>query len=244
MLIDLLSMDNYVSYNIKVASLLGLHQAIYLSELMNINEKAVRKSKTNNNFFTVDRKYITQRTTLSREEQLSIDKFFLDIGLLKVDESCNNTMTLDIAVLTTLLSGDNESIVSDLKQMQKSTKKLNSNSKLTKEQQQCELMKTYIETTNPELYAAYCDWIDSVYAKIHWMSKKAVQLGQKLVDETSNRDLDIALKIVEIASVNGWKDMTWAVKTYKENYEPTYRIKSVKQEEVQRSETSLSEEVF
>ena len=59
MLLDLLSLDNYVSYNIKVAEILGLHAAIYLSELMNINDKAIRKSKTKDNFFTVDRKYIT-----------------------------------------------------------------------------------------------------------------------------------------------------------------------------------------
>ena len=32
MLLDLLSLDNYVNYNIKVAELLGLHTAIYLSK--------------------------------------------------------------------------------------------------------------------------------------------------------------------------------------------------------------------
>lgn len=238
MLLDLLSMDNYVSYNIKVAEILGLHSAIYLSELMNINDKAIRKSKTKDNFFTVDRKYITKRTTLSVEEQIKIDKQFFEIGLLKVDESCKNTMTLDMAVLTTMLSGD-EKAISDLKKLVKSVSKPKTQTKM---QEQCELMKTYIRTTNTELYEAYCDWIDSVYAKLGWMSKKAVVFGEDLIDETSNHDLDVALKILDIATVNGYKDMTWAVKMYNDNYKPSYRVgaNSIPQP---RSE-ALSEEVF
>ena len=45
MLLDLLSSSNQLSFNIKVAQLVGLHSAVYLSELMAINEKAIRKNK-------------------------------------------------------------------------------------------------------------------------------------------------------------------------------------------------------
>ena len=63
MLIELLSSSNYVNFNIKVAQILGLKSAIYLSQLMDINEKAIRKNKIEDNFFTIDRKYIESRTT-------------------------------------------------------------------------------------------------------------------------------------------------------------------------------------
>ena len=77
------------------------------------------------------------------------------------------------------------------------------------------------------------------------MSAKSVKVGQKLVDEASGRDLDIALKIIEIATVNGYKDMTWAVKTYKENYELNYRLKYSKNKiSNQKEKISLDEEVF
>ena len=241
MLLDLLSLDNYVSYNIKVAEILGLHAAIYLSELMNINDKAIRKSKTKDNFFTVDRKYITQRTTLSENEQLKLDNQFLEIGLLKIDEECKNTMTLDIAVLTTMLAGD-EKVITELKKFVKASAKPKPQTKSTKVQEQCELMKTYIRTTNEELRAAYCDWIDAVYMKLGWMSKRAVTVGEDLVDETSNHDLDVALKIVDIATVNGYKDMTWAVKMYNDNYKLSYRVQPCAKP--QQRATELSEEVF
>ena len=39
MLIELLSSSNYVNFNIKIAQILGLKPAIYLSQIMDINEK-------------------------------------------------------------------------------------------------------------------------------------------------------------------------------------------------------------
>ena len=45
MLIELLSFSNYGSYNVKLANVLGLETAVYLSEIMNINERALRKNK-------------------------------------------------------------------------------------------------------------------------------------------------------------------------------------------------------
>lgn len=238
MLLDLLSLDNYVSYNIKVADILGLHAAIYLSELMNINDKAVKKSKTKDNYFTVDRKYITSRTTLSIDEQVKIDEQFRELGLLKIGENSKDELVLDIGVLTSILAGD-DTILVDLKKLVKSSKTKN---RATKTQQLCEQMKTYIKTNNTELYSAYCDWIDAVYTKLGWMSKKAVEVGERMVDETSNHDLDVALKILEIATVNGYKDMTWAVDMYNRNYRPTYSIKSVTKP--QPRSTGVGEEVF
>ncbi len=246
MLIDLLSMDNYISFNVKVADVLGLNEAVYLSELMNINEKAIRKSTVVDNFFTIDRAYLTKRTTLTKEQQLKIDKFFSEIGILTIDPENHNAITLNISVLTKLLDAEEgEDTIKQLKDNRKAIQKLKSNNKMTKEQQSCEEMKTYILTDNTELYEAYCDWIDSVFSKLHWMSAKSVKVGQKLVDEASGRDLDIALKIIEIATVNGYKDMTWAVKTYKENYELNYRLKYSKNKiSNQKEKISLDEEVF
>ena len=235
MLINLLSMDNYVHYNIKVAEILGLHQAIYLSELLNINDKAVRKSKLNNNFFVVDREYITKRTTLSKEEQLKIDKQFLDIGLLEKVADNINEVTLNISVLTTLLCGD-EKVITDLKKFVKSSSKTKTLSK----EEQLKLLKSLITTTNVELFEAFSEWIDAIYSKLGWMSKKAVTVGEQIVNDAANHDLDMALRIVEIATINGYKDMTWAVKMYNDNYRPKYHV----DKSIQERATQLSNEVF
>ena len=83
MLIDLINTSNYVSYNIKLAQLLGLKEAIYLSELLNINDKAIRKNKINNNYFDIDRKYLETRTTLNVSEQDKIEKTLIKLKIIK-----------------------------------------------------------------------------------------------------------------------------------------------------------------
>ena len=45
MLLDLLSTDNLVNYNVKIAQIMGLHTAIYINELINISNKAIKKKK-------------------------------------------------------------------------------------------------------------------------------------------------------------------------------------------------------
>ena len=64
MLINLISLSNYQSYNVILARTLGLYEAVYLNALIEINEKAIRKNKLQNEHFLVDRKYIQSRTTL------------------------------------------------------------------------------------------------------------------------------------------------------------------------------------
>lgn len=239
MLIELLSLDNYVSYNIKIAEIFGLHASIYLSELMNINDKAIRKSKiTGESYFTVDRNYIEKRTTLTKSEQLKIDESFKQIGLLKIDNQDQNTMTLDITVLTSIMAGGKQ-VVEELKSL---TNKI-SKTKKTKDEAIKDNLKNLIITDNPELHQAYCDWIDAVYAKQGWMSARSVKVAQKDIDDVSSRNLDIALKIIDIAAIRGYREMEWAINCYKRDYEPTFRL-NVTTDSVQQTNVGLSDEVF
>lgn len=239
MLIELLSMDNYVSYNIKIAEIFGLHASIYLSELMNINDKAIRKSKiTGESYFTVDRNYIEKRTTLTKSEQLKIDESFKQIGLLKIDNQDQNTITLDITVLTSIMAGGKQ-VVEELKFL---TNKI-SKTKKTKDEAIKDNLKNLIITDNPELHQAYCDWIDAVYAKQGWMSARSVKVAQKDIDDVSGKNLDIALRIIDIAAIRGYREMEWAINCYKRDYEPTFRL-NVTTDSVQQTNVGLSDEVF
>ena len=79
-----------------------------------------------------------------------------------------------------------------------------------------ESLKKLIRTNNPELRDMYCMWIDAVMSKLRWMSELSVRKGQDIVDAFSNYDLDVALDVVEIAALNGYRQMEFAVKRYTE----------------------------
>lgn len=239
MLIELLSTSNYVSYNVKLADLLGLHAAIYISELMNINDKAIRKNKLNDNYFKLKREYITARTTFSEKEQLEIEKNLLKLGILEKGKD-ENDLSLNITTLTTLLMSTDEQLIDNVKKL---TKIKNRSGRATKAEAIKTELKNNITVTNDELYEAYCNWIEAVYDKEGWMSKQAVISAQATVDDFSKRDLDVALRLLEIASINGYRDIQWAINVYQKEHKVSYKMVPTTHNVVTRS-TELSNEVF
>ena len=221
MLIELLSTSNYVSFNVKLADILGLHAAIYVSELMNINDKAIRKDKMNESSFSLDREYVKKRI---------IEKPTNDV----------NMVVLNINVLTTLMMSTDNELLENVEQLVKLKNKKN---KPTKAEAIRQNLKTSIVATNMELIEAYSDWIDAVYAKQGWMSKKAVTLGQTVVDNFSKRDLDVALAVISIAAMHGYVDMQWAINKYSEQYKVKREI-SYLPKSTNVTPVELSSEVF
>ena len=239
MLIDLLSTSNYVSYNIKLAELFGLHSAIYISELLNINDKAIRKNKVDANYFKLQREYIQSRTTLDEKEQISIEDNLIKIGVL--ERKSNNELSLNITTLTTIMMSPDETLLEDIKSITKKPKK---SKRVTKTEAIKENLKAAIITDNEELKEAYCCWIDAVYTKDGWMTVDAVQVAQEVIDDASNRDLDIALSILKIARINAYRDMTWAVNYYQKQHSVNYRIKNNPKPINENKPVQLSSEVF
>ena len=241
MLIELLSTSNYVSFNIKLANLLGLQTAIYISEIMNVNDKAIRKDKISESSFSLDRDYITKRTTISVDEQLEIDKNLIKLGIVEKPNEDVNCLVLNINILTALLMSSDEELLENVEHLSKlKTKK----SKTTKADAIRQNLKTNIVTTNVELIEAYSDWIDAVYAKQGWMSKKAVTIGQGVVDNFSNRDLDVALTIISIAAMHGYVDMQWAINKYVEQHKLKRDVHIPKSTPTPAKAISVSSEAF
>lgn len=240
MLIELLSTSNYVSYNVQLAELLGLHSAIYLSELMNINEKAIKKDKLDNNYFTLVRSYITSRTTLDEKEQLEIEENLLKLGILERGEE-KDSISLNITTLTTLMMGADEQLIDKVSKMKK--KQTQNKGKATKAEAIKNNLKANLKVQNAELRDAYCAWIDAVYDKQGWMSVKCVNVAEKTVDDFSNHDLDVALKLLEIAAIHGYRDIQWAINLYNQEFKVSYRTSPIPKKVV-TSNSELSSEVF
>lgn len=241
MLIELLSMSNYVHFNVKLAEILGLHTAIYLGQITDINEKAIRKNKVDENFFTIDREYITKRTTIPEKEQKEIENNLIKIGILERSDKDSNTLLLNLTVLTSILMSPDEDLLKNVESLAKPKKTK------TKAEKIIENLKENIITTNPELRSAYFDWIDAVYAKDGFMTKAAVIAAQGNIDKFSNRNLDIALKVLEIATINGYRDITWAINNYNKDYKVSYSVApqpAVRPTTAPPPRKRLSDEVF
>lgn len=219
MLIDLLNTDNYVSYNVKIAESLGLTTAVYLTELININHKAYLKEKLDpEGFFTVDRKYVLKRTTLDSTVQCELDKALVKLNVLQVSNNSKNSIKLDLEALASLITQV------DVKKLAEISKKVLPQKDKKKSQREAIIdnLKSNIVETNEELRSAYFEWIDAVYSKQNWMSKKAVVEGQQLINSYSNHDLDLALKILDIAIMGAYRDIHWAISSFERDYKKEF----------------------
>lgn len=164
-----------------------------------------------------------------------MEENLLSLGILEKIKGNDNDLSLNVTALTSILMSQDEKLLKDISKIVKAK----SSPKRTKSQVIRDNLKENIVTTNEELREAYSEWVDSVYAKDGWMSKKAVVSAQAIIDEFSQHDLDIALKVLDIATINGYRDMSWAVNTYKKDYNIQYHIKPV-----QTSPVELSSDKF
>lgn len=243
MLFELLATDMYISYNIKLAKIIGVLPAIYMSELININRKAIEKNKLkDNNYFKINREYIEERTTITKADQKDLDITLNSINLISIGET-SDLLKVNMDVLTSLILGE-QKIVTDITQPKQK--------RATKQEMVIRALRANIETTNPELKQSYEDWIDSVCAKQGWMTKIHVVEGQKVLNEyNKDKDLDLALTILKIATLGGYRDINWAInefeKKHKKEFEKQFNspvLNNNNNINVQKPRLRMSNEVF
>jgi hypothetical protein len=226
---------------VKLARVIGLEASVYLCELMNINEKATRKNKVSGNFFVLDRDYIQSRTTIDEKRQGELDTFLVGLGIIEKSKENDNHLYVNIPTIVDLMTSPDDSLMKEVKIQKSKT------SKVSKKQAILNTLKSNIVTDNVDLVAAYSEWIDAIYEKDGYMHKSTVISAQNVIDNFSQRNLDVALKVLEIALINGYRDMTYAVNNYKRNYTEHYRMVTnppvVKREEP-RVTKRLSDEIF
>lgn len=217
MLLDIFDNDNSISINYKTISIFGLPTAVYLTELINIYKKAIRKNKlVDNVYFKVDRKYINNTLALSVEEQLACDLNLIKTSILKKSVEDPDVLTLDVNLYLSLLSSNDFKLIDDVRKQMKVKKPRGL--KISQRQAIINELKDSIECSNYELLTALRNWVDGVYSRPNgFLSKSAIKIFQETLNNYTKGDLDLALRIVQIATVQGYRDCEWAINMFEES---------------------------
>lgn len=202
--------SNYGTYNVKCAQIFGLTCAIYLSEILDIYQKAHKKNKIDEEeYFKLNRDYIRERTTLDRTQQSELDDILSSVKVLQLKDK--DHLKIDVDHLTAILTSRDEellkSISNECKYQSKEQKRESKNRALI------ENLKSSIECSNDELLAALRNWVESVCEK-NFMNKATVKSFQKVLDGYCRGDLDMALEIVDIATKKSYKECQWAINIF------------------------------
>lgn len=240
MLLDALDQRNYITVNTRAVQLFGLNAAFYLTELFTIYTKAKDKGKLiDDHFFKVDRKYLTARTSLSTEEQLICDANLIKVGVMKKSVDDPDIIKIDPNQYLSLLSNEDVRLVDDIRKQMKTLHP--KGVKASQRQIIINNLKNGIECSNYELLTALRNWVDGVFANPKgFLSKTAIKVFQDTLNNYTKGDLDMALRIVEIATIQGYKNCDWAIKIYEESQKKgiTKGVRVTQQEVAQKNDLS------
>ena len=246
MLLDIFNEDNSITINFKTIKVFGLPTAVYLTELISIYKKAIRKNKIRDGYFKLDRKYIYNLLDLSVEEQLICDANLLKTNVLKRLPDDANMMKIDLNLYLSILNSEDVKLIEDIRADMKVSKP--KGVKQTQRQIQINTLKDYIECSNYELLTALREWVDGVYARPNgFLSKLAIKCFQDTLNDYTKGDLDLALRIVQIAAINGYRDCSWAIDLYEKDQRQKKKVENERiriTEQYVASSDELSEKVF
>lgn len=216
MLIDLMSPYKSQTFNIKLAHIVGLNTAVYWGELMNIYarviDKKLEETVQNNGYFDLDRTYITKRTTLSISDQLVCDKALLQVGIIDYDGKNVNKIRIDLGKMREIIEQDDPE---ELAKLERNLKVKTMDAASAKRTGLAQTFKNLIVESDPELLNAYYIWIDTIIMdKKDFLNKTIVDTFVKTVREfTDNKETQ--LKVIETATISGWKNASWACDSVK-----------------------------
>lgn len=191
--------------NKKLVKIAGFEVAAYWAELQSILKQVVKKQTADERgFFTLDRDYVERETTLSITKQLKCEEKLLSLGVLLKDPAEPNKISIAVNGMVAVITDE------DTTKLKKSGS-AQADAKAAKIAGIKATMKKAILEIDPELRSAYERWVEGMIDAANCRFTKAVvQLFEKTVTQYTT-DKALRLKIIEIATVNSFKDATWAI---------------------------------
>lgn len=198
--------------NKRLLKLAGFEVAAYWAELQSVLKQVVKKQTADEQgFFNLDRDYLERETTLTLTKQLKCEDKLIAMGVLVKDSNNPNRIAISVTNMVEIIADED-------------TTKLTKSTAVKKDEKAAKTagiklnMKRALLETDPELRTAFELWIDGmVDASNCRFTKAVVQLFEKTVLDYTP-DKATRLKIIEIATVNSYRDAGWAINKLPSNF--------------------------
>jgi len=233
-----LDLFDELKLNKKLIKIAGFEVAAYWAELQSILKQVVKKQTMDEHgFFILDRDFVERETTLTLKKQLKCDDKLMELGVMLKDHTNPNRIAIAVNGMVAVITDED-------------TTKLKKTSAVKKDEKAAKIagikatMKKAILETDPDIRYAYEQWVDGmVDAQNCRFTKAVVQLFEKTVTEYTT-DKDTRIKIIGIATINSYRDATWAInKLGGSNFRNMFNNASTLKPLTQKVGTSVAEDV-
>ena len=215
MLSDVVSPSSYLTFNVTIAQIIGLTNAVYCAELLDIYAKAKRKKKLDDNqFFTIDRYYVKAKTSITIDEQYVCDVSLNKIGVITTSTESPDKIKFDVEMFMQIIAEEDSKELSKISKKVKLPINVVESKKLKRESIKLALIKV-ISKDNVKIYEALVDWLTSIFDEDKVSIKKCtVEDFQRVLFEYAGTDVEKALKIIAIAKNQSWINCVSAIESY------------------------------
>ncbi len=191
--------------NKRLVKIAGFDVAAYWAELQSILKQVVKKQTADEKgFFPLDRDYVERETTLTVTKQLKCEEKLVAMGVVMKDPDNPNRLAISVANMIEIITDEDTTKL-------KKTSAVKQDAKAAKIAGIKATMKKAILETDVEVRAAYERWVDGMVDAANCRFTKAVvQLFEKTITQYT-QDKATRLKIIEIATINSYRDATWAI---------------------------------
>ena len=239
MLFDVLDTSNLAVYNIKLAHIIGLTGAVYLNQLVTIQNKAHKKNTVDEEgYFTLSRSFITSQTTLTKIQQESIDDDLIKLSVLSKKD---NKLKLDLDVIYAIISNDDKKLTVDLSKIAKANKACRAEAKKASV---LNALKNSITIKDDELTPALESWVEVCFDGGAKINKVTIQKFIEDLNTITGGDLDLALDLVKTAAANCYTTLTWAASKYENERAAQSKMTQSNVRSIARSADKLTEVQF
>ena len=217
MFLDLLCDNNYINVSIKFMKIVGTETAVYFAELLNIIREVVRKKKYNEQgFFKVDRKYIEDRTTLTKEEQYDCDTVLTKLLILSATPENLDVIRVDLEEYAKILVDDNMKCIKSEKKKLKITA---ADKSAQRKAGMATSFRKIIENYgfSETLTTALSNWTDTIILNAQKPLNKVIIDAFLTRLQNYSSDEQVQVEIIEQATINGWNNADWAISSYMKN---------------------------
>ena len=227
MLLDVVSPNSYLTFNVNIAHIVGLVNAVYCSEILEIYNKARKKQKLDkDNYFIVNRDYVKNRTSIKLDEQYLCDASLSKVGLIKTAKDNPDKICFDVKQFLKIIAEDDSKVLDTI------AKKISlpSNEKDSKELKRAKIkmnLKKLINVENTQIAQALESWIDAIFEndKIY-LNSDAVKKFQSMLMNYCDTDVDKAIEVINTAKRLTWIDCTKAIESYEAAQEVIKKTKA------------------
>lgn len=214
--LTLIAPINNMTYNIRLAKALDVHSAIYLSVLLNFQQK---ESNKEDNRVKLSREEIYNMTAITDDEQEQIESRLRYVKLIKMwrikNSSARHYYEIDMQCLMQVLDGKQEELSDNIKHVKELYKE---NKKPTKSECIINNLKKHVTIEDEKAREYLFEWIKAAVAKYGHLTKFSVEdMCNDLIKYSKNSNT-VLYNLCRIAAKYGYRSSVDIIRYYKKEY--------------------------